>query len=59
MAGKPEWKKVLQDPKAFVWIAFLLLVIGIGVVTLMFGGPRAAVNDHAQAPQGSSSARLK
>jgi hypothetical protein len=59
MSDEPEWKKALREPNTFVWIAFLLLVIGVGVGTLMFEGGPVAVKDRAQATSGSSAAHLK
>jgi hypothetical protein len=56
MSGKLEWKKVLREPNALIWIAFLLLVVGIGVGTVVFGGPHEAVQNQAHALGGSSAA---
>ena len=36
MAGMDHWKRALSEPKAAGWIAFLILVVGIGVGTLIF-----------------------
>jgi hypothetical protein len=38
MSDKSEWKKALGECNALGWIAFLVLVIGIGVGTIIFGG---------------------
>jgi hypothetical protein len=56
MADMPEWKRILREPNALVWIAFLLLAVGIGVGTMVFGGPREAAGTHAHALGGSSAA---
>lgn len=35
-----RWKKALTEPNAVGWIAFLILVVGIGVGAMFFdGGP--------------------
>jgi len=36
--NKPEWKKTMKESNVIGWIAFLILVLGIGVGTMMFGG---------------------
>jgi hypothetical protein len=59
MSDKSEWKKVLREPNAPVWIAFLLLVAGIGVGTLVFGGPHEVAQNHAHALGGSPAAYRK
>ena len=47
-----EWKKVLREPNALVWIAFLLLAVGVGVGTMVFGGPRVPADSHVHAMGG-------
>ena len=59
MADQPEWKKALREPNTLVWIAFLLLAVGIGVGTMVFGGPRVPADDHAHALGGSSAVYRK
>jgi hypothetical protein len=59
MSDEPQWKKALREPNALVWIAFLLLMVGIGVGTMVFGGPHEAAQNHAHALGGSSSAYQK
>ena len=59
MSGKLDWKKALREPNAFVWIAFLLLIVGIGVGTMVFGGPHEVVKNRAHALGGSSAAYRK
>jgi len=49
MSDKPEWKNILNEANALGWIAFLVLVIAIGVATILFGGSPKSVNDRAQA----------
>ncbi len=38
MSDKPDWRDVFRESNAIGWIAFLLLMIGIGVGTIYFGG---------------------
>jgi hypothetical protein len=59
MSAKSEWKKALQETNALGWIAFLLLVIAIGVGTIMFGGNPKPVKSGAQATNGSAAKYLK
>jgi hypothetical protein len=59
MSDKPEWKKALRESNALGWIAFLLLVIAIGVGTIMFGGAPVSVKDSAQATNTSAPKYLK
>ena len=49
MSDKPESKNILNEANALGWIAFLVLVIAIGVATILFGGSPKSVNDRAQA----------
>jgi hypothetical protein len=37
---KSDWKTTLRDPRAIGWIAFLILMISIGVGAVVFGGDR-------------------
>lgn len=37
MADMPGWKRALQEPNAIGWIAFLVLMLVIGFVSLYFG----------------------
>ena len=41
MSDLPDWMKVFREPNALGWIAFLVLVIAIGVGTILFGDPPA------------------
>jgi hypothetical protein len=59
MSAKSEWKKAMQETNALGWIAFLLLVIAIGVGTIMFGGNPAPVKSGAQATNGLAAKYLK
>jgi len=54
MADTPEWKKSLRESNALGWIAFLVLVIAIGVGTIMFGGAPLSVKDASQAASGTT-----
>lgn len=36
MTGEPEWNKLLREPNALGWIAFMGVVAIIGVGTLLF-----------------------
>lgn len=47
MSGTNRWKRALSEPNAVGWIAFLILVLGIGVGTLIFD--RDPVHGPAQA----------
>jgi hypothetical protein len=38
MTENAKWKGVLREPNAIGWIAFLVLVLAIGVGTILFGG---------------------
>jgi len=49
MSDKPEWKNILNEANALGWIAFLVVVIAIGVATILFGGSPKSVKDRAQA----------
>ncbi len=62
MADKPdtsELKKTLRESNALGWIAFLVLVIAIGVGTILFGGSPVSVKDSAQATNSSGPNYLK
>ena len=59
MSDKPEWKEILRESNALGWIAFLILVIAIGVGTVLFGGEPAPVKDRAQATNGAAPNYLK
>ena len=59
MSDKPQWKKALREPNVLVWIAFLLLALGVGVGTMMFGGPHMPAENHVHAMGGSSAAYHK
>jgi hypothetical protein len=37
MPEQPAWKTALREPNAIGWIAFFILVVGIGAGTLYFG----------------------
>ncbi len=54
MAANTGWRKLLRESNAFGWIAFFILVTGIGVGTLLFGdsgkSPRSKVDVTASAP---------
>lgn len=53
MVAKLEWKKALRESNAIGWIAFMVLVVGIGVGAVFFGtdsGP-AKVNNPMAANQ--------
>lgn len=47
MSGLDRWKKALSEPNAIGWIAFLILVAGIGVGAMIFD--RGAGRGPAQA----------
>jgi hypothetical protein len=36
MTDGPGWKKALQEPNAIGWLAFLILVLAIGVGVILF-----------------------
>jgi hypothetical protein len=38
--GQSEWKKILGEGNAVVWIGLFVLAIAIGVGTLYFSSPR-------------------
>ena len=59
MSDKPQWKKALREPNVPVWIAFLLMALGVGVGTMMFGGPHMPAENHVHAMGGSSAAYHK
>jgi cytochrome c biogenesis factor len=59
MSDKPEWKKALRESNALGWIAFLLVVIAIGVGTIMFGGAPVSVKNSAQSANTSVPKYLK
>jgi hypothetical protein len=59
MSDQPEWKKLLQESNAVGWIAFLVLVIAIGVATILFGDTPASVKGSAHATSGSAPASSK
>ena len=48
MSDNAEWKNILNEANALGWIAFLVLVIAIGVATILFGGSPKSVTDRAQ-----------
>ena len=54
MAANTGWRKLLRESNAFGWIAFFILVTGIGVDTLFFGesgkAPKSQVEVTASAP---------
>lgn len=37
MADPSPWKRFLEEPNALGWLAFLVLVIAIGIAALYFG----------------------
>jgi hypothetical protein len=41
-SDKPGWRGAFREPNAIGWIAFLILMIGIGVGTIYFGGDMPA-----------------
>jgi hypothetical protein len=48
MAENSGWKRALKEPNAFGWIAFLILALGIGVGTLIFGDADFGRTQNAQ-----------
>jgi hypothetical protein len=40
MSDKPGWKDAMKEPNAIGWIAFLILMIGIGFGTVYFGADK-------------------
>jgi hypothetical protein len=45
VSAESAWKKALQETNAPAWIAFMLLVLGIGVWTIFFSAAPAPVKD--------------
>jgi len=48
VSAKSEWRKALEETNALGWIAFMLLVIGIGIWTIFFSAAPAPVKDSPQ-----------
>jgi hypothetical protein len=44
---KSDWKKAVRESNAIGWIAFLVLVVAIGLGTIMFGGEPISVKEQA------------
>jgi len=53
MCEKPAWKKVPWESNAIGWIAFFLLVIGIGVGTVYFDANDSGPAKTATTSQGT------
>jgi len=54
VSAKSEWRKALQETNALGWIAFMLLVIGIGIWTIFFSATPAPVKDSVQVTNSSA-----
>lgn len=52
MVGPNRWKRALSEPNAIGWIAFLILVFGIGVGALVFD--HGSIRDPVQASYSQS-----
>lgn len=52
-------KKVLQEPNALGWIAFLILVLSIGIGTVIFDHGEKPVREKAAQTANSGSNYLK
>ncbi len=48
MSDAPEWKKLMREPNALGWLAFLVLMVAIGVGAIFF--------DNGPVPKAGSSA---
>ncbi len=59
MAKERNWKTALKESNAIGWIAFFVLVIGIGVGTIMFGGGDKPLRDKAAETSASGQNYLK
>ena len=53
MTDGPGWKKALQEPNAIGWIAFLILVLAIGVGIILFDKAPGEIRSASQATSSS------
>ena len=54
MPEQPAWKAALREPNAIGWIAFFILVVGIGAGTLYFGSDDTRTAESGAATAGKA-----